>query len=193
MAPRGWITDADLHKVAEDVLTGKISREELAARHKELSPANYLHMLAYVGVTLIWATRHRLDDQDRVVTSFGETLLILMYKGTQAESDLNDGIYGGEMKNEHLRIAAVKRGLYKSGERGQQVVLDPPDAIKELAGKHGDNPAVWEFMEAANLRDDHSPAAMRQDAKRIVARLKAKHGLAGLPFLLEEVRAALEK
>lgn len=186
------LDDKDLVKITEAVLTGEITREELARRGK-FTPVDHRDILAYVGVALMFATRFRLDNRNCVDGSLRDALYDLMYRNTWAEYEYNEGGVSYTVSRELLQVSAAQLELYPQGKRGQSVVLDPPAALMELVEYHGNNPAIRAFLEDACLEDEGATVSIQHRARYVAEAFRNRHGTGGLQVLLGEVQAILEE
>lgn len=188
------LSDDDLLEAVEAVLTGQITRDQLSYQG-ELTPIDHRHTLAFVGIALVLATRYRINDEGRTLEPLSDILHTLVYKDTQAAREYEIGMSLYDVRSTLLQRSASMLGLHEPGSRSgmQGLVLNPPDALKELVAKHRNNPAVYKFLEDAGIRDDRAEVLVRQEAVCVVTTFRNKRGREGLEVLLEELRAALEE
>lgn len=199
------IATEELLEVTRKVLTGQIAREELARRPQELSKADHHSMLAYVGIALLLATRHKLDPANRILAPLSEVLYELTYKGSQADIG-SDAPKDYRISDASLQKAASRLGLHKPGARGghRRLTLSPPEPLQDLVEGNKGNPAVQKFLDDAavgaerlRLRDEERRKKLEKermcwDVLSAVRNIQKQHGPEGLRELLRQTQSALE-
>jgi len=185
------INEDKLLKVARQVLIGKIRRSDLIELQRP--------ELAYIGITIMVASRYKLKDDDHVEGSLADVLEDLLLKGVFL-TEKNIGERPAHWPDE-IRKAASVLGLYKQGAKGgvRRLVLDPPLRLLELVAECQSNSAIRTFlkdMEAGvrhydEWREEYrakKDADMRRrqpidEAEYLVNKFEAKYGAEGLKAL----------
>lgn len=183
----------DLLTVVKQVLTGKITREELAKRPEGVSKRAHRERLMCVGIALMLATRYMLDSSNRTQGALSNILCDLTYTGTQAEAEWREGS-GEWISSADLQQAAARLGLHEPGVRGghRLLTLTPPLPLQELVQELKHHPAVQEYMSGVDGYAEWQ-LSLQDDVSRAINTISNRYGRRGLEELLHQARADLEE
>lgn len=183
------ISTDDLLPVAHKVLTGEMTRDEMA----ELS---FAHM-AFIGITMMLTRWERYGSSQGYIVhgSLSGFLEELASVGTSRDMraflDDEDRAY---VHGYQLRDTAKKLGLYKKGDR-HRIALSPPAELLSLVEAHRANLAVQQFFSEAaagpsrrnewrqKRRAQRESKSLEVEAREIVTRFEERYGGAGLQAL----------